>query len=868
MSPDAAGWCNEPDALQRVAALLARGAGIDEILAATAAEAGTLSGAERAAVTRYDGDTEVTALAVWPPGAGDGARWAPGEDDVWTEIRRSGRPAHGDCRARDGPLGGGAVAGCPLIAGQGVWGVLSVHAAAPFPAGTEERLRGLAGLAAGAVVTSRTREYVLRLAAEHAALRRVATLVAAGAPPTEVFDAVVEGLGRLLGVGSTALVRYDGSGHAIVLAGWGRVGEAVPLGTRLPLGGDNVISRVARTRTTVRMDYRSDGPTGEIATQARRLNTRRAVGEPVFMGGQLWGAMVAAALGDESIPDETALRLEHFTTLVGAAIANSDARLELARLADEQAALRRVATLVAEETPPADLFARVAEEAAAVLPGEVEAAIHRYDPDDTATVVATYGSPPPHGISLGERIPLGGTSAIARVFRERRPVRIDYYPGAEGTIAERAQRHGIRSAFGSPIVVRGRLWGVMIAATHDENLFPADIERQVRAFTDLIATSIANAQARDDRQRLADEQAALRRVATLVAAAAAPPVLFAAVVEEVRRLLGAAQVGLLRVEEGAEEVTIVAMRGRQAEHVATGSRMPLDGDSATAAVVRTGRSARRASHEVEGGAIAELARRTNVQVAIAAPIIVEGAVWGVITASWEGRDLPPDDAEERLAEFAELIDTAIVNAHSRDQLEASRARVLTTADETRRRVVRDLHDGAQQRLVHTIVTLKLAHRAFDADPERAKTLAADALAHAERANTELRALAHGILPAVLTRGLAAGVDGLVERAHLPVTVNITETRVAPEIEANAYFIVAEALTNVVKHAQATHAEISAVVRDGTLVVEIVDDGVGGGDPTGGGLLGIADRAAALGGRLRLESPAGAGTRVIAELPLR
>jgi signal transduction histidine kinase len=196
--------------------------------------------------------------------------------------------------------------------------------------------------------------------------------------------------------------------------------------------------------------------------------------------------------------------------------------------------------------------------------------------------------------------------------------------------------------------------------------------------------------------------------------------------------------------------------------------------------------------------------------------------------------------------------------------------VLTTADETRRRVVRDLHDGAQQRLVHTIVTLKLAHGAFDADPERAKALAADALAHAERANTELRALAHGILPAVLTRGgLAAGVDSLVERAHLPVTVNVTETRVAPEIEANAYFIVAEAFTNVVKHAQATHAEISAVVRDGTLVVEILDDGVGGGDPaTGGGLLGIADRAAALGGHLRLESPPGAGTLVIAELPLR
>jgi signal transduction histidine kinase len=284
--------------------------------------------------------------------------------------------------------------------------------------------------------------------------------------------------------------------------------------------------------------------------------------------------------------------------------------------------------------------------------------------------------------------------------------------------------------------------------------------------------------------------------------------------------------------------------------------------------VRTGRSARRDLRQPGTGAIAELARRSDANVAIAAPIVVEGHVWGAITASWEGDQEPPIDAEARLAEFAELLDTAIANAHGRDQLKASRARVLSTGDEVRRRVVRDLHDGAQQRLVHAIVTLKLARRAFDADPERARALLDDALHHTEQGNAELRELAHGILPFGLSRGgLEAGVRSLLERVDLPVDVNVTASRLAPEIEANAYFIIAEALTNVVKHAGATRAEVSAIVDDGALVVEIRDDGIGGGDPQGRGLLGITDRAAVLGGRLRVDSRPGGGTVVTAVLPL-
>jgi signal transduction histidine kinase len=297
-------------------------------------------------------------------------------------------------------------------------------------------------------------------------------------------------------------------------------------------------------------------------------------------------------------------------------------------------------------------------------------------------------------------------------------------------------------------------------------------------------------------------------------------------------------------------------------------RVPLDGDSVTSRVLRTGRSARNNTEDEAEGTIAELALRNGVAATVGAPITVEGAVWGVITASWDPLHLPPADAEERLAEFAELLDTAIANADSRDQLTASRARVLTAGDEARRRVVRDLHDGAQQRLVHAIVTLKLAQRAFADDPERAGSLLGDALHHAEQGNAELRELAHGILPAVLTRGgLRAGVDSLVSRLDVPVQVDVTRTRLSPEIEASAYFIVAEALTNVVKHSHATRAEVTAVVERDTLSVEVRDDGIGGADPDGHGLLGVRDRAAALGGRVRLSSRRGQGTVLTADLPL-
>jgi signal transduction histidine kinase len=258
----------------------------------------------------------------------------------------------------------------------------------------------------------------------------------------------------------------------------------------------------------------------------------------------------------------------------------------------------------------------------------------------------------------------------------------------------------------------------------------------------------------------------------------------------------------------------------------------------------------------------------GISAGVAGPVVVEDHLWGVIAAAWTQQEAAAG-TEGRIAGFTELVAMAIANADSRAELTASRARVVATADETRRRIERDLHDGTQQRLVHTILSLKLARQALGHNGGPGAQLVDEALAHAESANTQLRELVHGILPAVLRRGgLRAAVGTLTTRAGLPVSADVTAERLPPALEATAYFIVAEALTNVVKHAAASSAHVRVRVDGGALHVEVRDDGVGGTLLEGSsGLLGLRDRAAAMNGELHVESPPGRGTVITATLPI-
>jgi PAS domain S-box-containing protein len=542
------------------------------------------------------------------------------------------------------------------------------------------------------------------------------------------------------------------------------------------------------------------------------------------------------------------------------------AEAEQARLATEQAALRRVATLVAGAASPDAVFAAVAEEAGRLLRAD-GAFVIRYDADETATVVAAWSA-------AGERVagalhqPLSGAHDLSALVRE-----IGLRARADDSSAGLAALD-IRSTIEAPVTVDRRLWGVMLVASADEDALDGRSEGRLADFTDLVATAIANAEARDELERsraesrrTAAEQAALRRIATLVARGVRASEIFDALTRETKGILEADASELLRIESDGG-VTVVAADHALALLPGVGRRfMPAPG-GAIARVLGTGRPARFERDPVSAGRQDEQVSPVGMTGAVAAPVVVNGRVWGVMSVSWaEPRSMPPYP-EGRLVQFTELLATAIANADSRDQLAASRARLVTEADAARRRVVRDLHDGAQQRLIHAAMTLGLAERALELGDGTAQPLIAEAMEHMQRANKELRELSHGILPADLTGGgLRGGVDAIVERLDLDVKVDLPAERLPAEIEVSAYFIVAEALTNTVKHAHAQSAEVSAWVNDRTLQIEIRDDGVGGADSGGHGLIGINDRVTALGGHLSVESPVGGGTLIAATLPI-
>jgi GAF domain-containing protein len=874
----------EQAALRRVATLVAQGAPAETLFTVVAEQVAEILSVPLVSIVRYELDGTATERAsVSPHGTmfRVGTRWSLEGTNVVALVRYSAQPARIDdysglagmiaeaCRR----VGIRSRVGIPIIVAGRLWGAMVVSSLEPdiLPQETEARLTDFTELVATAIANSEARDEASRLAAEQAALRRVATRVAEDVPSSELFHAVAREVGTLLGADFAGMARFD-DGDVVTVSAWAAEGEFPPFPDRWPMQPGDPATTIAEASQAARwVDWRDEA--GPIAAFIRdEMGVSSTVGCPIVVAGRVWGALAVHSKQTGQLPPDTEARVAQFTDLVSTSIASAETRAEVARLAREQASLRRVATLVAREASQSEVFTAIAEEIGRLL-GTEEIRMVRYEDERSAIVVASSGEAEDL-LPVGTRVPLGGEDAISRVLKTRQPARIDDYATASGIVAEPVRSIGIRGVVATPVVVEGRLWGAMVTGTSQDEPLPPQTESRLGQFTDLIATAIANAEARSRAGRLAEEQAALRRVATLVAQEAPPGQVFAAVADEVAQLLRVEDTTIFRYEDDWT-ATVVADRGERDVPSPIGSRMSLEGESATALVRRTGRAARVDDFSVATGPLADYTRDAGIGSTVGSPIVVDGRLWGAMIAATRTDEPMPADTESRIEQFTELVATAISNMQARSDnmqarsdLAASRARLVTAGDEARRRVVRDLHDGAQQRLVHTIVMLKLAQRSFRDGDGKTGSLLGEALEQAERGNEELRELAHGILPAALTQGgLQAGVDAVVTRVDLPVAVDVPAERFPAETEASAYFIVAEALTNVVKHSNAESAEVRASVEGGMLHVEVRDDGNGGADPDGHGLLGMTDRVTALGGRLAVDSPVGGGTLVAATLPL-
>ena len=500
---------------------------------------------------------------------------------------------------------------------------------------------------------------------------------------------------------------------------------------------------------------------------------------------------------------------------------------ELSVLAEQQAALRRVATLVARGATPPEVFAEVADELARCLQ-VVNAGLLRYEADGTGYVVAVQYEP---GITnmpvTGEHIPLGGDDVGALVLRTGRAARVDNHDNASGPEAARIRADGIGSIVGVPVVVDGRLWGAAIVGSRDTEPMPPDTEARIGDFADLVATAIANAvtraelrDSRDELRELAEQQAALRRVATLVARGALPSEVFSAVALELAAVLGVKNASVWRYEPNGAATLLSAVDEPGAKKMPVGQRFSLEGDNVATMVLHTGRPVRMDSHADAAGPAAAQIRELGLRGGVGAPIIVDGRLWGVaVVGSSRPEPLPPD-TEARVGDFADLVATAIANAQTHADLTASRVRIVAAADDARRRIERDLHDGAQQRLVSLGLELRTVEAYVPPELQSLKKQISELVTSVVGVSKDLQELSRGIHPAILSKGgLGQALKTLARRSMVPVELDLAVDRRLPEsVEVAAYYVVAEALTNAAKHAQASvvtvwrgHRELTACV---------------------------------------------------------
>jgi signal transduction histidine kinase len=698
---------------------------------------------------------------------------------------------------------------------------------------------------------------------EPAALRAAARLVAEGASPRVVLETAARHVADAVGADFVEILRLDRRDHTAVFAAWSaRNAKIIDLDHWL-LDDDHLAQEVMRTQKPVRRDLPHDARDGD--STGRGLGITSSVGVAISLAGKVWGAMLVHSVG-ASLPSDTAERLSSFDALIGSALTNSRIQADMEQLIAEQAALLRVAELVARESEASDVFHAVAEQLGRVT--HVSGAqVLRFDDGEMATSVGNWG-PVDSGIRVGTRLSTRGNSVTGQVRATGLPARVEDYSSVEGQLGALQRGVGMRSAVGAPIRAGGRLWGVLVVGSVAEEPLPAETEERMAKFADLVGVALSNLDARNSQEVLADEQEALRRVATVVAREEWD-VTFPTIVRELALILRAQGSVIIRYEND-QLATVVAAWGEPEELVSyVGKTQNFRGDNPGDFVYRTHRPARQVFFEGAVGEYAQNALRMGLTESLAGPVFVENRLWGAIVVVTTGPGMMPPETEGRIGQFAELVATAIGNMKSRLELIESRARIVQTADQTRRRFERDLHDGIQQRLVSISMDLRTVEHQLPADDEsrsRVSLIADDLVA----ALDGLRELSRGIHPAILSEGgLVPAARSLARRSTIPVTLNLPQPARHPDsVEVAAYYVMSEALANTAKYARASTAHISITPSGDELIVIVTDDGIGGADVTkGSGLIGLEDRVEAVGGSFTVQSPPMGGTTITARLPL-
>jgi PAS domain S-box-containing protein len=889
---------DEQEALRRVATLVADEAAPDVIFASVAGEIARILLADRCAIGRFEADESMTIVAYWSNEESQvpvGTRIGLQGDGVTTAVRDSRRPILiDDHEAFSGPLidyarSLGALprstVAAPIFVEGRVWGsIFASTMAVEIAEGTESRVVDFAELVATAIANTEARRELGRVATEQAALRRVATLVAAGIEPEELFSAVSEEVAQLFSADGAGIGRFEPAGSSVVTVGRSESLRSIPVGSRQDLDKSLISGDVYRTGRAARKDLREDEAGGATALgkQARQILAMgfiSTVAAPIVVGGELWG-LVTASSTQTILPADTENRLESFSELVATAIANAESRTELSaseararELAIEQAALRRVATLVAVGVKPNDLFSAVSAEVAGLFTADW-AAVGRYEPDGSGAVLVGASEDLP-GIPVGTRSGLDEGIVAGEIYRTGHPARKDKV-ATDRAIDDAAGQFlalGFISTVGAPIVVEGELWGY-VAASSSHTSLPPNTEKRIASFGELVATAIANSENRTElsasearARELANEQAALRRVATLVAQGVSPAELFSAVAHEVAGIIDIPVVAVNRYEADGS-FTILGIAGETSFTV--GSRWPVEEEGIAGVILATGRPSRVDDYSTMTGELGEAVREDLVVSSLGVPIVVEGSIWGfMIAAAKPGRPIPAD-TEARLARFTELVATAVSNADTRSELIASRARIVAAGDEAKRRIERNLHDGTQQRLIALGLDLQTVRDSIPADQQDAHSGLRRIRHDLEAVLEDVRELSHGLHPALLSQaGLERSLRALARKSPIPVTLHVSVSeRPSESTETAVYYVISEALANAAKHSRAAQISVVLTTSRTEIRAAIEDDGSGGAEASAGsGLIGLIDRVEALGGRFALDSPPGHGTRISIEMPL-